>query len=204
MSFLRDEILQEHSKAQTMRIVQCIGNDPVAFDELMQLFLHDEYRVVQRAAWAVSYCLEVHPEWAQAYLPDLLRNLKNPVHDAVKRNTVKCLEFVPIPEELAGEAIDTLFQFVADPREPVAVRCYGMSALFNICKNEPDLLEELRLTIEEMLAHETTPGLRSRGNRILQAIAKSKKPPHFPTKNKEIKASAKGINPIATHRTDAA
>lgn len=175
MSTLRDEILKEHSKAQTMRIVHRIGDDRAAFDELMQLFLHDEYRVVQRAAWVVSYCLEAHPEWAQTYLPDLLKNLRNPVHDAVKRNTVKCLEFVAIPEALAGEAIDTLFQFVADPRETIAVRCYGMTALFNICKNEPDLLEELRLTIEDILSNETTPGLRARGNRVLKEIIQQSK-----------------------------
>lgn len=159
-----------------MRIVHHIGDDRAAFDELMQLFLHDEYRVVQRAAWVVSYCLEAHPEWAQDYLPDLLKNLRNPpkgqaVHDAVKRNTVKCLEFVAVTEELAGEAADTLFQFVADPRETIAVRCYSMTALFNICKNEPDLLEELRITIEDMLPH-ATAGLRARGSRVLKGIAK--------------------------------
>lgn len=171
MNSLREEILREHSKAQTMRIVHQIGDDRAAFDELMQLFLNDERIVVQRAAWAVSYCLEAHPEWAHDYLPDLLKNLLNPVHDAVKRNTVKCLEFVPIPEELAGEAINTLFQFLADPRETIAVRCYAMTALFNICKNEPDLLEELRLIIEDMMPH-ATAGLRARGSRVLKEISK--------------------------------
>lgn len=170
-SFLRSEILQKHSKAQTMHIVHQIGDDRAAFDELMQLFLHDEYRVVQRAAWVVSYCLEAHPEWAPDYLPDLLKNLKNPVHDAVKRNTVKCLEFVAIPEELVGEAVNTLFQFLADPREPIAVRCYSMTALFNVCKHEPDLLEELRLTIEDMMPY-ATAGLRARGSGVLKEISK--------------------------------
>lgn len=167
---LRSEILREHSKAQTMRIVQQIGDDGAAFDELMQLFLHDEYRVAQRSAWVVSYCLEAHPEWAQAYLPDLLRNLRNPVHDAVKRNTVKCLEFVLVPAEYLGETVDLLFQFLADPKETIAVRCYAMSAIFNLCKNEPDLIEELRLTILSMMEQETTAGLRARARLVLKKI----------------------------------
>lgn len=172
---LRSEILREHSKAQTMHIVQQIGDDRAAFGELMQLFLHDEYRVVQRAAWAVSYCLEAHPEWANDYLPDLLHNLRKPaegqaIHDAVKRNTVKCLEFVHVPTEYLGETIDLLFQFVADPKEAIAVRCYGMSAIFNLCKNEPDLIEELRLTILEMMEQETTAGLWARASMVLKEI----------------------------------
>ena len=66
-----------------------------------------------------------------------------------------------------GEAVNILFQFVANPRETIAVRCYGMTALFNICKNEPDLLEELRITIEDMLP-QATAGLRARGSRVLK------------------------------------
>lgn len=168
---LRDELLLEHSKAQTLHIVHRIGDDRAAFDELMQFFLHDEQRVVQRAAWAVGYSLEAHPDWAQAYLPVLLKNLRNEnLHDAVKRNTVRALQSLPIPEVLAGEAADILFQFVANPQEPVAVRCFSMTALFNLCKSEPDLLEELRLIIEDILANDATAGLRSRCNRTLKEI----------------------------------
>jgi len=182
MSDLRSEILREHSKAQTMRIVQRIGDDPAAFDELVQLFLHDEYRVTQRAAWPLSYCLEKHPEWAQAYLPELLHNLKKPgIHDAVKRNTVRALQTVPVPEELAGEAAELLSQYITDPREPLAVRCFSMTAFFNLGKNEPDLLEELRLVIEDILANETAGSLHARGKRVLKDIQKLNKKSSFPT-----------------------
>jgi hypothetical protein len=174
---LRDDLLSEHSKAQAMRIVRRIGDDRGAFDELVRLFLSDEYRVSQRAAWPLGYCLEAHPEWAQAYLPELLRNLRSEnLHDAVKRNTVRALQTLPIPEELAGEAADILFGYVADPREAVAVRCFSIHALFNLCKQEMDLLEELRLVVEDMMAHEElTAGLRSRVNRTLKDIAKMTK-----------------------------
>jgi hypothetical protein len=47
---LREEILKEHSKAQSNKIVSWIGNSQKKFDELFNLFLNDEYRVTQRAA----------------------------------------------------------------------------------------------------------------------------------------------------------
>lgn len=158
-----------------MRIVQQVGNDRSAFDALMQVFLNDEYRVVQRAAWAIGYCLEAHPSWAAEYLPALLANLKNPAHDAVKRNIVRALQQITIPDTLAGEAADILFQFVGDPKEPVAVRCFSMTALFNLCQDEPDLLAELRLILEDVLENEGTGGLLARGRKVLLQIAKIEK-----------------------------
>lgn len=159
-----------------MRIVHRIGDDQSAFGELVQLVLQNEEKVAQRAAWVMSHCVEQNPALALPHLESLVKNLHNKVHDAIKRNTAKILENLPVPEAVVGEAVDILFQFVADPKETVAVRVFSMSALFNLCKNEPDLLEELRLTIEDMMPH-GTPGLRSRGKKVLKEIEKiSKKP----------------------------
>jgi len=47
---LRQEILAEHSKAQVDKIKAWVGGSLDRFNELFVLFLHDEYRVVQRAA----------------------------------------------------------------------------------------------------------------------------------------------------------
>ena len=46
---LRSEILAEHSKAQTNKIIEWVGNSQQRFDELINLFLGDEYRITQRA-----------------------------------------------------------------------------------------------------------------------------------------------------------
>ena len=58
---LREEILKEHSKRQCEKIVAWVGNDKKRFAELINLMLHDEYRVAQRAAWPVSFCVQEYP-----------------------------------------------------------------------------------------------------------------------------------------------
>ncbi len=55
MTSLRDDILQEHSKAQTMRIVQRIGDDQEAFDELMQLAVLDAHLTQVEALEALQH-----------------------------------------------------------------------------------------------------------------------------------------------------
>jgi len=107
---LRDTILKEHSKANCTRIVKWIGGNQKRFDELFDLFLNDEYRVVQRAAWPLSYCIIAHPEFIQKKFGQLLKNLKKPgLHDAVKRNTVRLLQDISIPKRYQGEIMNLCF-----------------------------------------------------------------------------------------------
>jgi hypothetical protein len=44
---LKEEILKEHSKKQTLKIAKWVGNNKKRLDELLNLFLFDQYRVVQ-------------------------------------------------------------------------------------------------------------------------------------------------------------
>jgi hypothetical protein len=65
---IRQACLTEHSRAQTISIAAFIGNDPERFRILMDIFLHEKYRLVQRSAWALSYVIEKHPSLIQPYL----------------------------------------------------------------------------------------------------------------------------------------
>ncbi|MEW6469976.1 MAG: hypothetical protein AB1458_13695 [Bacteroidota bacterium] len=169
---LRSEILREHSKKQTMRIVRYVGDDKKRFAVLMKLFLGDEYRISQRAAWMVNYCAGYHPELIQPYLGKVIANLKKPgLHAAVKRNTVRLLQYIAIPSRLMGPAAEACFVLFSSKSEPVAVKCFSMTVLFNICKKEPGLKNELKLMIEEQLPY-SSAGFRARAGRTLAALEK--------------------------------
>ncbi len=95
---LESEILKEHSKRQMVRIAKWVGNDRKRFKQLMDLFLHGEFRVTQRAAWIISECYELNPQLVIPWLPAMIKKMQEPgVHDAVRRNVVRLLQFVEIP-----------------------------------------------------------------------------------------------------------
>ena len=97
---LREEILKEHSKAQCAKIVKWVGSSQQRFNELFNLFLKDEYRVVQRAGWPVSYCVIDHPGFINKHWKKLINNLKRPhLHDAVKRNSIRLMQDLEIPKK---------------------------------------------------------------------------------------------------------
>ena len=168
---LRQEILKEHSKHQTMKIAAWVGEDKKRFDDLMKLFLQDEYRVVQRSAWIVKYVADAHPDWIKPYLKKMLEYCRKPVHDAVKRNVIRILEQVEIPKRLQGLAATICFDFLSSSEEPVAVKVFSMSVLYNITREEPELKGELITLIEGQLEF-AKPAFRSRGSKILKMLKK--------------------------------
>lgn len=166
---LRDEILKEHSKAQRDKINAWIGTNKKRFKELMQLFLHDEYRVVQRTAWVVGTIGEKHPELIKPYIEAMVNRMHDAgVHVAVKRNVVRALQYITIPESLHGMVMNTCFEFLSDPKETVAVRCFSMTVLATLSKIYPEIKQELKAIIEDQLEHEPTAGFRARAKKILK------------------------------------
>ncbi|MEO6655293.1 MAG: hypothetical protein ABIO36_04360 [Pyrinomonadaceae bacterium] len=164
---LRDEILAEHSKRQTKKIVDWVGDDPERFDQLIRLFLGDVYRVTQRAGWPLSNCVEKYPALIKPYFAKLLKQIeRDDVHIAVRRNVVRLLQFVEIPIRYQGRIFNACHDLWADPAQPVAVRCFSMSVAANIAKGQPELMDELRLVAAEH-PQVASAGIRARMRRVL-------------------------------------
>ncbi|MBX3241545.1 MAG: hypothetical protein KIT80_11205 [Chitinophagaceae bacterium] len=167
---IRETLLKEHSRSQCNRIVAYIGNHQERFDELVSIFLNDEFRIVQRAAWPLSYCVIEHPALIKKHLKKIVLNLKKDgLHNAVRRNTVRLLQHVEIPEFLQGEVMNICFGYVADPKEAVAVKAFSLTVLQNLAKTYPEIIPELKLLIEEQMPHQTA-AFKSRAKKVLKQI----------------------------------
>jgi hypothetical protein len=128
------------------------------------------YRITQRAAWPLSYCVESYPALIRPHLNVLLDHLKKPgLHDAVKRNTIRLLQFVEVPKRLQGKTADICFTFLQDKKEPIAIRVFSMTVLANIAQRNPDLKRELKLIIEDEIPL-ASPAYLSRARKVLKLL----------------------------------
>lgn len=170
---VRAALLREHSKANTMRVVKWIGPHRDRFAELVTVFLGDDPVLAQRAAWVLGHTGYAYPALFEDHLPDFIEVLKEAVHPALHRNILRVLAEgkVSVPEALEGELVDQCFTFVAKPNLPAAIRVFAMQVVANYCAQYPDLAVELKAIIEDQMEH-GTPGFRSRGQKILQQLAK--------------------------------
>ncbi|MCP9751407.1 hypothetical protein [Ferruginibacter sp. HRS2-29] len=165
---LRHKLLAAHSRQQCDDIVAWVGADQKRFDELFKLFLNDEYRIVQRSAWPVSYCVQAHPNLITKHYPKLIAKMQeNDQPDAVKRNGARLLQHVDIPEKYCGSIMDLCFQLVASPDEAVAIKAFSLTVLGNLAKKYPDIIPEIKLLIEEQFGDEK-PAFKSRALKLLK------------------------------------
>jgi hypothetical protein len=165
---LHQLLRSEHSKKQTDRIVRYIGDDAARFAVLMELFFKGEYRITQRAAWPLSYCVRAHPALIGPYFKRLLDNLaRKDIHVAVIRNTVRLLQDVDIPKRYHGRVMSTCFDFIQSAETPIAVKAFSLTILANLSSQYPEIRAELQLIIEEQWEH-ATPAFRSRAKKILR------------------------------------
>lgn len=169
---LREELIREHSKASCERIVAWAGNDQKRFDELFSIFTSNEYRLVQLSAWPVSYCVQAHPQLIKKHFAKLIENVQKPdAHGAVKRNTVRLLQHVAIPEKYQGEIMNLCFEFIQSHTEKVAVKAFALTVLENLSKKYSEIIPEVRLIIEEQAPHETA-AFKSRALRFIKNTSK--------------------------------
>ena len=167
---LRETILAEHTKANCNRIIKWVGDNSLRFDELFQLFLHDENCVVQRAGWPLSYIVIFHPELIQKHFGKLLKNLQKPnIHDAVKRNTLRLLQEITIPKRFHGDVMNICFDYIISPNEKPAIKAFSLSVLQNLSKQYPDIKRELKVIIEDRWDFESA-AFRSRAKKILNEL----------------------------------
>jgi hypothetical protein len=168
---IRNLLEKGHSKALTDRIVDYVGGRSDRFNRLMIIFLEGPYRVTQRAAWPLSNCVKSHPFLINRHYNSILKMLSKPdIHDAVKRNIVRLLQFADIPKRYQGKVIEACFQLM-DPKEPIVVRAFSMTVLGSLAVQYPDLKNELKLVIEEQLPHGSA-GYLSRAKKVLRQLEK--------------------------------
>lgn len=168
---IREALLAEHSKAQCNRIVKWIGSDQKRFDQLFALFTGKEYRVIQRAAWPVSYAVEAHPSLIRKHWGKLIKFMQDPlVHVAVKRNSLRLMQDLDIPEKYHGEIMNLCFDYIMRINEAAAVKAFALTVLDNLSKTYPEIKQELATIIETQWDTET-PAFRSRGRKILLRIS---------------------------------
>jgi len=170
---LHEELLREkvHSKAHAAEITNYACSSAEHFKELMDCFLCNDYRVAQRAAWSVSWAGRARPDLIKPYIKQMVALLgRNDVHNAVIRNSIRVLELSEIPEDCHADVMNACFTFVEKPGTPAAIKAFSLTTLYNLSAYYPDIKPELKLIIETLWDSET-PAFKSRGRKILKAIA---------------------------------
>ena len=138
-------------------------------EQLYQLTLDSDRRVATNALWVFTHFSLADNEWLYAKHDQLIdRCLKE--EDATKlRLMLNLLLRQPYTEEdIRTDFIDFCLTRLADTKSPYAVRAQCIKLAYVQMRYWPELLNELRQTLEMISCEPLSPGLRSAWRQVIK------------------------------------
>lgn len=143
--------------------------------------INEDERASFRAAWALEHLLLKDVESLRKYTENILQIYFTSTNWSVLRSISKLIMLLLknplkyilyIDEKLQGLLLDKTFNLLATNDCPIALRCNAYDIIFLTGKDENWVLSELKTQIYFDLEKNTTPALRSRGEKIIKSINK--------------------------------
>ena len=140
-------------------------------EELYQLTLDSDRRVATNALWVFTHFASDDNKWLYAK-HDLLIDRCLKEKDATKlRLMLNLLLRQPYTEEdIRTDFIDFCLMRLADPKSPYAIRALCIKLAYEQMKHWPELLNELRQTLEMISCEPLSPGLRSAWRQVMKKL----------------------------------
>ena len=140
-------------------------------EELYQLTLDSDRRVATNALWVFTHFSAVDNEWLYAKHDQLIDRCLNE-QDATKlRLMLNLLLRQPYTEEdIRTDFIDYCLMRLTDPKSPYAVRVLCIKLAYEQMKYWPELLNELRQTLNMISCEPLSPGLSSAWRQVMKKL----------------------------------
>ena len=113
--------------------------------------LDGEHPIGMHFSWLIGDIVSDAPEEVFPSITYFFSRRNDFPFPGFKRSLAKMMYLAGIPEEIEGEALDEMFNWVMNPQEAIAVKHYSLKCLMEICKQHPDLRSELLLVMEGQL-----------------------------------------------------
>ena len=170
MKFLLTQRLSQSEIMQLCALTHGARNNHLK-EKLYQLTLDDDRRVAVNALWTFTHFAADDNVWLFAKHDQLIdRSLKE--HDTTKlRLMLNLLLSQPYTEEdIRTDFIDFCLARLTDTRAPYAIRAQCIKLAYEQMRYWPELLDELRQTLDLISCEPLSPGLRSAWKQVMKKI----------------------------------
>ena len=147
---LEVSLLADHSDENRKRWADYIIKENIPLLDILEL-LDAEKRVATRFTWMVGDLCEQKPDVVFPAITYFWSKRNEIEITNYNRSLAKMCWLCGIPEEIEGEAVNELFEWLLDPEVIVSTKNYSLLALGNLTYKYPELKHELRMVIEDQL-----------------------------------------------------
>ena len=125
-----------------------IGLNPDFLKTTLPL-LKEKGKIGMRYSWLIGGLLDIKPELLNKHVHYFYQHLNEADFPNYDRSIAKLFYLAECPDDLKGEVINLLFQWINDPGISVSTKNYAALALTKISDEFPELKNELILVLTE-------------------------------------------------------
>ena len=140
-------------------------------EEMYQLTLDSDRRVATNALWVFTHFALDDNKWLYAKHDQLIDRCLNEKDATKLRLMLNLLLRQPYTEEdIRTDFIDYCLMRLTDPKSPYAIRAQCIKLAYEQMKHWPELLNELRQTLNMISCEPLSPGLRSAWRQVMKKL----------------------------------
>lgn len=177
MGISREDVKGNYSEALVSSICAKVAQtgDFLAF---VKEFMYDEDPIVVRNALsALSRATNAELEQLEPIKDELIDLAIRCTNPSIRRALFGIIQRMKMrEEEVRTDFLDHCLGQMAHPDEVPSVQALCMKLAYKMCRFYPELMDELRRTLEAMEMSYYTPAVKSVRNKILQANTKKNNP----------------------------
>lgn len=140
-------------------------------EELYALTNDSDRRVATNALWVFQHFTKADNKWLYAKHDDLIDHCLATSDPTKLRLTLSLLLRQPFEEsQVRTDFIDYCLDHLTDARQPYAIRSQCMKLAYLQMRYWPELLEELKRTLELVARNPMSPGIKSAWRQVMKKI----------------------------------
>ena len=128
----------------------------------------EDYRVVRSALWGLTKASKEELSQLQVILNDFINQAMLTENSSVRRLSLNIVERLEMSEDdLRTDFLDFCFEHMIDVEEFPGIQSVCMKLAFRMCKFYPELMDELKRTLEAMEIDYYKPAVKGVRSKIL-------------------------------------
>lgn len=169
---LRNRLSRRIRMEDIFEILQEIKNDPDHRQQLHRLIFDPDDGVAYQAMWVCTHFDSRENRLLFPRQNELIDELLVCSHSGKRRLLLNLIRRQPVQEPLRTDFLDFCLSRMDSPAELPGVRSLCMKQAFELCRQAPELLNELRLILEMMESAPLPISVRTVRKQVLKAIPK--------------------------------
>ena len=168
MPITEDRLRQTFSEGGALEIYQEVKASGDFLGFAHRYAFSQDYRVARSALWGLTKASKEELSQLQVILDEFIDQAMRTDNSSVRRLSLNVIERLKMDEDdLRTDFLDFCFEHMMDVEEYPGIQSVCMKLAFRMCKLYPELMDELKRTLEAMDIDYYKPAVKGVRNKIL-------------------------------------